>query len=229
MCTDLFYKDIRHCAGNVPIELPRPVPADTWIGNVVRNLLRKIGDPLPCRLQRLIGSLILDIQVTSGGWPLSSSTFDQIAPVFLDVDVKCLVHILNRPFQDQRPILHVDSFNASFLVLSASVSRNEPTTSNKYSDLQITTLTVHSSEIGNRRKLKTKLTSPSDHKCARHVGKIHSVLVKGTKVNAYPDLYIDAAISSSSTALSTQRCSAIHAARSVFPFLEISSTFPVSM
>src|SRR5262249_25746605 len=48
---------------------------------------------------------------------------------------KCLVHILNRPFQDQRPILHVDSFNASFLVLSASVSRNEPTTSNKYSDL----------------------------------------------------------------------------------------------
>src|SRR5262245_28095429 len=76
-----------------------------------------------------------------------------------------------------------------------------------------------------RRKLKTKLTSPSDHKCARHVGKIHSVLVKGTKVNAYPDLYIDAAISSSSTALSTQRCSAIHAARSVFPFLEIRLNF----
>src|SRR5262245_20920123 len=132
MCGNLFH---RHCAGNVPIELPRTVPADTWIGNIICNLLRKVGNPLPRRLQRLIGSLILDIQVTSGGWSPSSTTFEQIAPVFGDVDAKCLVHILNRPFQDQRPILHVDSFNASFLVLSASVSRNEPTTSNKYSDL----------------------------------------------------------------------------------------------
>src|SRR5215831_490296 len=157
MCTDLFYKDIRHCAGNVPIELPRPVPADTWIGNVVRNLLRKIGDPSPCRLQRLICPLIRDIQVTSSGGSLPSSTFDQIAPIFGDVDAKCLVHILNRAFQDRRPILHVDSFNAGFLVLSASVSRNEPTTSNKYSDLKSQLAQVHSPEIGNRRRLKTKL------------------------------------------------------------------------
>src|SRR5215831_7742387 len=135
MCSNLFYKGSRHCGGNIPIELPRPVTAGTWVRNVICNLLRKVGDPSPCRLQRLIGPLILDIQVTSSGGPLPSSTLDQIAPVFSDVDVKCLFHLLNRLFQDRRPILHVDSFNAGFLVMSVSASRNEPTTSNKYSDL----------------------------------------------------------------------------------------------
>src|SRR5262249_4271291 len=155
MCSDLFYKGNRHCAGNVPIELPRPVPADTWIGNVICNLLRKIGDPSPCRLQRLICPLILDIQVTSSGGALPSSTFDQIAPVFGDGDAKCLVHILNRPFQDRRPILHVDSLQRGLFGDERSVSRNEPTASNKYSDLKSQLAQVHSSEIGNRRRLKT--------------------------------------------------------------------------
>src|SRR5262249_2823905 len=109
MCGNLLY---RHYARNVPIELPRPIPADTGVGNIVCNLLRKIGNPLPSRLQRLIGPLIPDIQMAIGGWPLPSSTFDQIAPIFGDVDTKCLVHILNRSFQDGGPILHDDSFGA---------------------------------------------------------------------------------------------------------------------
>src|SRR5262245_33043101 len=107
MCSNLLY---RHYGGDAPIELSRPVPADTWIGNVICNLLRKIGDPLPSRPQRLIGALILDIQVAIGGRAVPSSTFEQVAPVFGDVDAQCLVNILNRPFQDRRPIFHVDSF-----------------------------------------------------------------------------------------------------------------------
>src|SRR5262245_39890630 len=103
MCSNLLY---RHYARNVPIELSRPIPADTGVVNVICNLLWKIGNPLPSRLQRLIRSLIFNIQVAIGDWPLSSSTFNQITPIFGDVDAKCLVHILNRSFQDGGPILH---------------------------------------------------------------------------------------------------------------------------
>src|SRR5262245_43547069 len=103
MCSNLLY---RHYARNVPIELPRPIPADTGVGNIVCNLLRKSGDALPRRLQRLIGPLIFNMQVAIGDWPLASSTFNQITPIFGDVDAKCLVHILNRSFQDGGPILH---------------------------------------------------------------------------------------------------------------------------
>src|SRR5262249_37401338 len=87
MCSNLLY---RHDARNVPIELPRPIPADTGVGNIVCNLLRKSGDALPCRLQRLVGTLIFNIQVAIGDWPLPSSTFNQITPIFGDVDAKCL-------------------------------------------------------------------------------------------------------------------------------------------
>src|SRR5215471_3726716 len=62
----------------------------------------------------MIGPLILGIQVTIGRWALFSSTFDQIASVFGDVHAKCLVHTLNRLFQDQGPILHDDSSTARF-------------------------------------------------------------------------------------------------------------------
>src|SRR5215471_20167259 len=62
----------------------------------------------------MIGPLILGIHVTIGGWALPSSTFDEIASVFGDVHAKCLVHTLNRLFQDQGPILHDDNSNARF-------------------------------------------------------------------------------------------------------------------